>query len=439
MLKGVKTIKEVLSGPLGEVKIRGWVQTIRHLGSISFLIIRDRGGTVQVTVDVSDKKTFKQIKELKRESVVVVKGELIKNPTAPSGKEIVTPVIRVLSEPIDSLPLPIFTPAYEKVKQSLRLDYRWLDLRLPTHRLIFEVWTEMERTLVDYLVEQGFIRIHTPNLMKSASESGAELFQVDYFGKTAYLAQSAQFYKQMAMAAGFERVFSVGPVFRANKSFTRRHDTEFTQYDIEVSFIQSHLDVMSIEEDMIVVMLQAIKKKYGSVVKEVFGQEVVVPQKPFPRLTLQQAKEQVKKMEVEGTKEDDLSPEEERKVGEYIKAKYDHDFVFITDYPVSARPFYHMRYETQPYLTKSFDLLYKGLEITTGAQREHRYKVLKNQAIESGLKMSSIQYYLNFFKYGCPPHGGLGFGPSRFLMQLLGLPDVREVTYLYRGVNRLSP
>ncbi len=144
-------------------------------------------------------------------------------------------------------------------------------------------------------------------------------------------------------------------------------------------------------------------------------------------------------MGIKGAKKDDLSPEEERNIGEYIKAKYNHDFVFITDYPVSARPFYHMRYKDQPNLTKSFDLLYKGLEITTGAQREHRYKVLKNQAMESGLKISSIQYYLEFFKYGCPPHGGLGFGPSRFLMQLLGLPDVREATYLYRGVNRLSP
>ncbi len=295
MLKRTKTITEVLSGPLGKVKIRGWVQTIRRLGSVSFLIIRDRTGAIQVTVETGDKKVFKQIKELKRESVVIVEGELIKNPTAPAGKEIVKPVIRVLSEPVDSLPLPIFTPAYEKVKQGLRLDYRWLDLRLPTHRLIFEVWTEMERALVDYLVNQGFIRIHTPNLMKSASESGAELFQVDYFGKTVYLAQSAQFYKQMAMAAGFEKVFSIGPVFRANKSFTRRHDTEFTQYDIEVSFIQSHLDVMAIEEEMVVVMLQAIKDKFDNKIKETFGKKVIVPLKPFPRLTLHQAKEYLKK------------------------------------------------------------------------------------------------------------------------------------------------
>jgi aspartyl-tRNA synthetase len=318
------------------------------------------------------------------------------------------------------------------------MNWRWLDLRRPEKQLIFKVWTVMEQAFRKYWINHGYIQIHSPKLMSVPSESGAELFEVIYFDRKAYLAQSPQFYKQMAMAAGFEKVFEIGPVFRANPSFTARHDTEFTSYDIEISFIDSHQDVIRAEEEMLVEVLTTVKEKYGKEIEKFYRRKLVIPKTPFPQFTMEEAKKILKKLRVPSERED-LSPEEERKLSEFVLKKEGHEFVFVTEYPIEVRPFYHMRLETNPKLTKSFDLLWNGLEITTGAQREHRYEILVKQAKEKGLKIESIKYYLNFFKYGCPPHGGFGLGPTRMLMKIFNIGNVREVTYLYRGVKRLIP
>ena len=288
---------------------------------------------------------------------------------------------------------------------------------------------------------EGFIEIHSPKLMGSASESGAELFSVKYFDRTAYLAQSPQFYKQMAMAAGLGRVFEIGPVFRANPSFTTRHDTEFTSVDVELSWIESHEDVMSFEERWLRHVLTTVKDEFSDLIKATFNVEVVVPEIPFPRVTMDEAYEILNKASHRTGRDTkgDLDPEGERLLHQHIYEKTGHEFVFVTNYPAIVRPFYHMRYPDRPHITKSFDLLWKGLEITTGAQREHRYATLLKQAEEKGVKTESIKYYLDFFRYGCPPHGGFGFGLTRMLMVMLGLKNVREATYLYRGVNRLTP
>ena len=277
--------------------------------------------------------------------------------------------------------------------------------------------------------------------METAIESGAELFEVKYFGRIAYLAQSPQFYKQMAMASGFDRIFEIGPVFRANPSFTSRHDTEFTSVDVEISWINSHEDVMQLEEEWLRYVLQFIKSDLEDEMKKWYGVEVIVPEVPFPRVTMEEAYAILadKGHNVPRAEKGDLDPEGERTLAHYIKDKFGHEFVFVTDYPISVRPFYHMRYEDNPELTKSFDLLWNGLEVTTGAQREHRHDILERQAKEKGFALEPLQHYLEFFKYGCPPHGGYGFGLSRMLMILLGFNNVREVTYLYRGPNRLSP
>jgi aspartyl-tRNA synthetase len=277
--------------------------------------------------------------------------------------------------------------------------------------------------------------------MGAASESGAELFTLDYFDGKAYLAQSPQFYKQMAMAAGFDRVFEVGPVFRANPSFTSRHDTEFTSVDVEISWIESHLDVMKWEEDWLQFVLAQVKEKLGDRIQQTFGVEVVVPATPFPRVTMAEAYEIVAQFGhlIERGAKGDLDPEGERLVCQHAREQFGHEFVFVTDYPISVRPFYHMRHADNPKLTKSFDLLWKGLEVTTGAQREHRYDVLMSQVAEKGLNPEPIRHYLDCFRFGCPPHGGYGFGLTRMLMVMLGLKNVREVTYLYRGPNRLAP
>ncbi len=329
------------------------------------------------------------------------------------------------------LPIPIVSEkGAEEVDQTKRLDWRFLDLRNPRNLKIFQVWTELEKGFRNYFNQNGFIQIYTPSLMSTSSEGGSEVFEVKYFDRKAYLAQSPQFYKQMAMSAGFEKVFTFGPVFRAEPSFTSRHLTEFTGWDFEISYIDSHFDVMAVEEDLIISGFKALK--------ESLDLNIEIPQKPFPYHTLKETKEILKKEGVVSEKED-LTPEEERKIWEITKQKTGSDFIWITDFPISVRPFYHQRYEDNPQITKSFDLIYKGVEITTGSQREHRIEILEKQAIEKGVKLETISDYLNFFRYGSPPHGGVGIGPARLIMKILDLPNVKEATYLPRDVKRLTP
>jgi len=435
-----RTLIEKIKERTGQqIKIAGFVHTIRDQGSIKFLIIRDISGTLQVVVTKTSPEALKVAKSLSLESVVEIVGLAKTEKQAPGGIEITAEKISILSLASPGLPIPVVEKGVEETDLQKRLDWRWLDLRKPEKTLVFKVWTLMEQSFREYWTQNGYIEIHSPKFMSTPSESGAELFEVKYFDRKAYLAQSPQFYKQMGMASGFERVFEVGPVFRANPSFTSRHDTEFTGYDTEISFIESHQDVMAEEQKAIRYALERIKEKFDKEISALYGRDLIVPKLPFPQVTMKQAKEILAKLGVPNEKEGDLSPEEERKLSDYILEKEGHEFLFVTEYPIEVRPFYHMRLESNPKLTKSFDLLWNGLEITTGAQREHRYDVLVTQAEEKGLKLKPIQFYLNFFKYGCPPHGGFGLGPSRMLMKIFNVGNVREVTYLYRGVKRLEP
>jgi len=435
-----RTLIEKIKERTGQqIKIAGFVHTIRDQGSIKFLIIRDISGTIQVVVTKASTEALKIAKSLSLESVVEIVGLAKTEKQAPGGIEITAEKISILSLASPGLPIPVVEKGVEETDLQKRLDWRWLDLRKPEKTLVFKVWTLMEQSFREYWTQNGYIEIHSPKFMSTPSESGAELFEVKYFDRKAYLAQSPQFYKQMGMASGFERVFEVGPVFRANPSFTSRHDTEFTGYDTEISFIESHQDVMAEEQKAIRYALERIKEKFDKEISALYGRDLIVPKLPFPQVTMKQAKEILAKLGVPNEKEGDLSPEEERKLSDYILEKEGHEFLFVTEYPIEVRPFYHMRLESNPKLTKSFDLLWNGLEITTGAQREHRYDVLVAQAKEKGLKLKPIQFYLNFFKYGCPPHGGFGLGPSRMLMKIFNVGNVREVTYLYRGVKRLEP
>ncbi len=422
-----------------EVMICGWAQTIRKQGKINFIIVRDISGTVQVVVAKDKPQAFIVIAQLTTESVVKVRGFLTASSQAPSGIEIVADEIAILSAAAPELPIQVVEKSGHEAELPLRLDWRWIDLRKPQNALIFKVWTVMEQAFRDYCISRGYLEIHSPKTLVTSTESGSELFEVKYFGRTAYLAQSPQLYKQMAMAAGFEKVFETGPVFRANPSFTSRHDTEFTMYDVEISFIESHHDLMDEEENMMIAMFSAIKERYGREIKEMYGQEVVVPVQPFPRLTLREAKNILSGMGVASERGEDFSPDEEKAISQYAREKFGHDFVFIHDWPASARAFYSMKLESGSPLTRSFDLLFKGIEITSGAQREHRYEQLKQQIQDKGFKLEPFENYLSFFKYGCPPHGGFAPGPSRILMRIFNVSNVREVTYLYRGVNRLTP
>jgi aspartyl-tRNA synthetase len=302
------------------------------------------------------------------------------------------------------------------------------------------VQATLEQGMRDYARAEGFTEMHTPKLMGTASESGAEVFTVGYFDTTAYLAQSPQFYKQMAIAAGIERVFEVGPVFRAEPSFTSRHSTEFTGVDAEMAWIDDVEDVMAFEERMIAHALAAVADRHGAMIAEVYGATVTVPEVPFPRVTMAAALEIMRAQGWDPAGErDDLDPEGERGIAAHFARQAGHEFVFVTHFPAAVRPFYHMRPAGRADLTLSFDLLWKGLEVTTGAQREHRHAVLTAQAAEKGMNLEPMAFYLNAFRYGCPPHGGFGMGLNRMLMVTLGLDSIREATFLFRGPNRLTP
>lgn len=351
------------------------------------------------------------------------------------GLEIVPERVEVVGKAEASLPID------EKSGMEHRLDWRFLDIRLrPSSRLLFDVQTTFEAGLREYAYAEGFTEMHTPKLMGTASESGAEVFKLGYFGGDAYLAQSPQFYKQMAVAAGIERVFEIGPVFRAEPSFTSRHATEFTGVDVEMAWIDDVEDVMAFEERMLAHAIAKVADVHGEAIREHYGVDLKVPTVPFPRLTMAEAQEilRARGWDPAGEKED-LDPEGERAISAHIAEQTGHEFVFITHYPASIRPFYHMRPKDRPDLTLSFDLLWKGLEVTTGAQREHRYDVLCKQAAEKGLDTAPMQDYMNIFRFGTPPHGGLGMGLGRLLVAMLNLDSIREATFLFRGPNRLTP
>jgi nondiscriminating aspartyl-tRNA synthetase len=433
-----RTLIKELPEQVGEtVTVRGWVQAVRDQKQVQFVIVRDETGLAQAVLPKQDppSELNEAISALTAESAVTVTGTVVADERVKLGGL----ELRIEGLQVDSLAEPEVPIAADSALDK-RIDWRYLDLRRPDRRLIFEVQTTAEHAMREHWREQEFIELHTPKFMGSASESGAELFKVEYFEGEAYLAQSPQFYKQMAMAAGFGRVFEVGPVFRANPSFTSRHDTEFTSVDVEISWIDSHEDVMAFEERWLAHTLARVKETHGEQIEATFGTEVVVPAVPFPRVTLADAKEMLREQGHEAPgPEHDLDPPSERALSEIVKQRHGHEFTFVTDYPTTVRPFYHMRHPDQPGLTKSFDLLWRGIELTTGAQREHRYEQLLAQARDKGVETGPIQYYLNFFRFGAPPHGGFGFGLTRLLMQLLGQENVREVTFLYRGPHRLEP
>jgi nondiscriminating aspartyl-tRNA synthetase len=423
------------------VKIRGWLQTLRDQKKMQFLVIRDRSGSVQVVLEKQAQPALSaKISSLAVESTITISGIVVENPVVKlGGLEISLETLQVDAEAEAKLPLDPFAETLPAV--DIRMDWRFLDLRRKSNLLIHQVQTRVEMAMREYWLKHQFIEIHTPKLMGSPSESGAELFELPYFETKAYLAQSPQFYKQMAMAAGFERVFEVGPVFRADPSFTSRHMTEFTSIDMEMSWIDSHEDVMAFMERWLAYIIQAVKDEYGPEIKECFGVDIVVPDVPFPRITMGEAQLILKEKgyQLPAEKKGDIDPGGERLLGEAIFQKFGHNYFFLTDWPVSVRPFYHMRHGDNPQLTRSFDLIGHGLEISTGAQREHRVEVLKKQALEKGLGLESINFYLDFFRYGCPPHGGFGLGLSRLVMIILGIQNIRETVFVFRGPNRLHP
>ncbi len=422
-----------------EITIEGFVDSIRDLQYVQFLVVRDTTGKVQVTIEknTNNCKLNEIVSNLTCESTVKIVGTLLKNEKVKlKGMELIPSNIVVTSKCLEELPLN-----YKDSKSALldtRLNYRFLDLRSEKNLLMFKVQTCLMNAMREFVVNNNFIEIHTPKIISAASESGSDVFEVQYFDKKAYLAQSPQFYKQMAMCSGFERVFEVAPAFRAENSNSYRHTTDFTSFDIEMSYMESLEELMDFEENLFIAGLSAVKEKYGEHIKELFHVDVIIPTKPFPRIRLEELynvleKEYGFKMNYEDV--GDMNAESEKLASKYIKEKYGHEFVFITDFSAKKRAFYHKRENGIP---QGADLIWKGCETTTLALREHRYEILCEQAKEKGLS-EDVKFYLEFFKYGCPPHGGFALGVDRITMLLLETGSLKETMFLFRGPSRIEP
>lgn len=430
-------IKNLAAATDGPVSVSGWVDTVRDQKKVQFVVLRDESGAVQLVNPRGEEsdELSDTISALSQGTFLTATGELKHEERVKLGGV----EIKLAGLVIAAAAIPE-TPIADDTGVDKRMDWRFLDLRQPRNNLVFRVQTTLEHAWRTYWIEHDFVELHTPKLMASASESKAELFEVDYFEGKAYLAQSPQFFKQMAQPAGFGKIFEVGPAFRADPSFTSRHATEFTSVDSEISWIDSHEDVMRLHEELLVAGFAAVRDKHGDEIRALFDVEVTVPSIPFPRIPLAEAKRIVAERGYEVPRhDDDMDPEGERQIAAYVRETFGHEFVFLTDYASSIRPFYHMRHEDDPELTNSYDLIFNGVEIATGAQREHRIEVLTAQAVSKGLEPAELDFYLDFFRYGVPPHGGFGMGLSRVLMLLLHLTNLREATYLFRGPTRLSP
>lgn len=427
-------IKEVFHSKKDEVEVAGWADGVRELGKIRFLVLRDASGVIQITAvkgKVKD-EIFEAIGKISRESVVYVKGSVKDAKQAPGGKEIVPSEVYLSSIAED---IPIDISEYSKTELPKRLDYRFLDTRRTVTSAIFKVRSSIYRHVVDFFSNERFVIINTPKITTIGLESGAESFVVNYFDKKAVLAQSPQFYKQMFVNGGFERVMEIGAVYRAEKSHTTRHLTEFTGIDFEMGFIKDENDVMDTIENMFKYVIEKVKTEREEELK-LLKVELKLPKK-IPRIPMPELKKMLAKKGKKLSEDDDLDAEAERMIGDYILKEFGEEFVFVTRYPSKVRPFYHMYHEDNKKETKSFDLLWRGVEIATGAQREHRLKILQEQAKAKGIKIPQI--YEDIFRYGVIPHGGVGFGLDRITQRMLNLDNTREAVLLPRDVERLTP
>ena len=415
-----------------KVKVKGWIHKINKFGQVCFIHLRDKTGILQLVTDDED-----IINEMKLEMSIEVTGELIENAKAPTGIEVKIETFKILGKTYYDL-LP-FSINQREVKASLekQLDFPFMTLRRPKKRAIFEVQGIICNAFRDFFNQKGFAEIHTPKILASGTEGGSELFTVNYFDQRAFLAQSPQFYKQMMVGAGFEAVYEVGHAYRAELHNTWRHLNEYVSLDVEMGFINDEYDLMALEEDFLKFLFDQLNKKAVDALNLLSID--LKPLVEIPRIKLTEAQELILKAYNKKSPYGGLDGEGEKLICDYVKEKYDSDFVFITKYPKFKRPMYTMPDDSLDEMTKSFDLLYKGLEITTGGQRIHDYHELIENMKTFDIDPKDFDFYLEAFKYGMPPHGGFAIGLERMTMQVLDLENIREACLLPRDMNRLMP
>jgi len=416
-----------------EAEIIGWIHEVRDLGGLAFYIIRDRTGFLQVTIvkKKAPETVLEATKEVSRESVVRISGTIKATEKAPGGRELIPDTFEIISKAESPLPLDVA----EKVPAELdtRLDNRFLDSRRPRINAIFQIRSNITESINNFLFKEGFVNITTPKIVAAATEGGTELFPIAYFEKEAFLNQSPQLYKQMMMAAGFEKVFEIAPIFRAEEHNTTRHLNEATSIDVEISFAD-HNDAMDLVEKVMILAYESVSNNCENALNAL-NIDLEVPKNRFPRITYSEAID-IAALSIEENISygDDLSTAAERAIGDEMGEHY-----FITDWPTSIKPYYAMPFEDQPEICKAFDLMHPRMELSSGAQRIHQYDLLVEQIKEKGLSPESFEFYLKPFRYGMPPHAGWGLGMERLIMTMLNLPNIREAVLFPRDRHRLVP
>jgi len=416
------------------VTIGGWIHSIRKQGKIVFLLVRDRTGIAQVITSAQFLKGF----DLRNETVIYAAGMIIEDTRSDTGIELSLKDLKILSSPVKPLPIIVNDKAeYQKLELETMLNNRVLALRNPKRNAIFRLQAEIIDYFRTFLRAEGFTEVTTPKIIASGTEGGTQLFTVDYFDRLAYLAQSPQFYKQMLVGAGYERVFEIGHVYRAEEHNTSRHLNEYVSLDYEMGFIDDEHDVMDVEESFIKMLFKKINKDFPNIL-QLYNQTLHIPE-AIPRIPVREACAILEKEFNKKVKGYDLDPEGEKLICEWTKNNYHTELLFLTEYPRLKRPAYTMPIEDNPDFTRSFDLLFRGLEITTGGQRIHDYQMLVDSFDQRGLDHTQFDYYVDTFAYGIPPHGGLAIGLERLTAQVLGLVNVREASIFPRDRSRITP
>ncbi|MDD1672814.1 MAG: aspartate--tRNA(Asn) ligase [Methanomicrobiales archaeon] len=415
-------------------EIAGWVHEVRDLGGLLFFLIRDRTGILQVTAPKKkvNPAVLDVLKRISRESVVRIRGRVIAIDKAPGGRELVPDEVEILNQ----CETPLLLDVVEKVPAELdtRLDARFMDIRKPRITSVFLIRSEVIKAIHQFLFSRDFIHITSPKIVAAATEGGTELFPIAYFEKEAFLSQSPQLYKQMMMAAGFEKVFEIGPIFRAEEHNTTKHLNEATSIDVEVSFAD-HEDVMRLLEDLIVEVYTQVSNRCSEALETLSINELIIPRTPFPRITYQNAID----IAARKTKEnipfgDDIGTTAEKAIGEEMGEHY-----FIIDWPTVIKPYYAMPHLDSPELCRAFDLMHPRMELASGAQRVHIHELLIEQIRSKGLQPENFEFYLTPFRYGMPPHAGWGLGAERLVMTMIDLTNIREAILFPRDRHRLVP
>jgi aspartyl-tRNA synthetase len=416
----------------------GWVSTIRDLGSVKFIILRNRKGPLQIVLKkgLINDQLLSVVDKLNFEDVISVRGRLIKRRNAPRGMEVIPSELTIINKA--ETPLPIDVSGKIESNLDTRLNWRTLDLRRPENAAIFKIQAKVVEGMEEHLRDHGFLQVFTPCLMGAPSESGAEAFPVLYFNKTAFLRQDPQLHRQLLIASGFEKIFDLGPNWRAEPSHTPRHLCEHRACAVEFAFMNDESDMIKVEEDLVVAAFMKIKEECTTEL-ELLKKEITIPRKPFPEIRFPQIYDILEEFGKRVDYGNDYDRESEGLLWQYIREKYQSDFFFVNRFPFKVKPFYVMRVDEEPGWARSVDLIYKGLELSSGGQREHRYGKIMQQLDEKQMSRELMEWFTKFFRFGVPPHGGFCLGIERLVMQMLDIKNIREVTLFPRTPERLLP